>query len=168
MMGRISSGFAILLLWPLTLMSLCHAFPINSKFEGLVKTHRVDVTERSKHPYAKARQNRFRVIYGAELSDDTDEGTNNAALESSSSGSIKMSLEAKMKKWEASEEEIKAATLGGVIPESRSDNRERSGAFDVGLYIAFPIMVITGLIFALFPFIMGNLDVNSVGPPPTV
>jgi hypothetical protein len=92
MMGRISSGFAILLLWPLTLMSLCHAFPINSKFEGLVKTHRVDVTERSKHPYAKARQNRFRVIYGAELSDDTDEGTNNAALESSSSGSIKMSL----------------------------------------------------------------------------
>ncbi|KAG7349638.1 hypothetical protein IV203_012235 [Nitzschia inconspicua] len=81
----------------------------------------------------------------------------------------KMSLEEKMKSWEASEEEIKAATSGVVVPKSLSgDNKERSGAFDVGLYIAFPIMVITGLLFALFPFIMGNLDVDSVGPPPTV
>jgi hypothetical protein len=79
----------------------------------------------------------------------------------------KQSLEEKMKSWEASEEEIKAATLGGIVPQGGGD-RERAGAFDVGLYIAFPIMVITGLLFALFPFIMGNLDVDSVGPPPTV
>jgi hypothetical protein len=79
-------------------------------------------------------------------------------------GKKKLSLEEKMKSWEASEEEIKAATLGGLVPQSK----ERTGAFDVGLYIAFPIMVITGLIFALFPFIMGSLDVDSVGPPPTV
>merc|ERR1712127_158573 len=59
----------------------------------------------------------------------------------------KVSLEDKMKSWEASEEELKAATLGGVIPQSR----ERTEAFDVGLYIAFPIMVITGLAFAFSP-----------------
>lgn len=70
-----------------------------------------------------------------------------------------------MKAWEATEEEIKAATLGGVVPQKRSS--ERSDAFDIGLYIAFPIMVLTGLAFAFFPFIMGNLDVESVGPPPT-
>eukprot|EP00525_Craspedostauros_australis_P002068 CAMPEP_0198122036 /NCGR_PEP_ID=MMETSP1442-20131203/33753_1 /TAXON_ID= /ORGANISM="Craspedostauros australis, Strain CCMP3328" /LENGTH=153 /DNA_ID=CAMNT_0043780967 /DNA_START=63 /DNA_END=524 /DNA_ORIENTATION=+ len=72
------------------------------------------------------------------------------------------SLEDKMKSWEATEEERKAATLGGVIPENRSD------AFDVGLWVLFPFMIATGLIFAFFPFIMGNIDVSSVGPPPTV
>lgn len=70
------------------------------------------------------------------------------------------SLESKMKSWEASEEEIKAATLGGVVP-------GRSDAFDVGLYIAFPLMVLSGLAFAFFPLIMGNIDTSSVGPPPT-
>lgn len=69
-----------------------------------------------------------------------------------------------MKKWEASEEEVRAATLGGIVP----GGKERSDAFDVGLYIAFPIMVLSGLAFAIFPLIMGNLDVDSVGPPPTV
>ena len=73
----------------------------------------------------------------------------------------KMSLEEKMKSWEASEEELKAASLGGVIPQSR----ERTGAFDVGLYIAFPIMVLTGLAFAFFPFIMGNIDVSDIVVP---
>ncbi|KAL7450797.1 hypothetical protein ACHAWC_002646 [Mediolabrus comicus] len=65
-----------------------------------------------------------------------------------------------MKSWEASEDEIRAATLGGVIP-------GRSDAFDIGLYIAFPIMVIGCLIFAFFPLIVSNIDVTSVGPPPT-
>lgn len=69
-----------------------------------------------------------------------------------------------MKNWEATEEEVKAATLGGIVPGSRDP--DRSDAFDVGLYIAFPLMVLSGLAFALFPFIMGNLDVDSVGPPP--
>jgi hypothetical protein len=74
---------------------------------------------------------------------------------------VKLSLEEKMKAWEATEEEIKAASLGGVIP-------GRSDAFDVGLYIAFPLMVISGLLFAFFPVIMGNIDTSAVGPPPTM
>jgi hypothetical protein len=79
----------------------------------------------------------------------------------------KLTLEEKMKAWEATEAEMKAASLGGVIPSS-SKNRERTGAFDVVLYIAFPLMVLSGLAFALFPLIVGNLDVDSVGPPPTM
>jgi hypothetical protein len=70
------------------------------------------------------------------------------------------SLEEKMKGWEASEEEIKAASLGGIVP--------RSDSFDVGLWVAFPFMVITGLLFAFFPLIMGNIDTTSVGAPPTL
>ena len=52
-----------------------------------------------------------------------------------------------MKSWEASEDEIKAATLGGVVPGSGSsgDGVGRTDAFDVGLYIAFPIMVLACL-----------------------
>mmetsp|Transcript_13363 Transcript_13363/g.33629 ORF Transcript_13363/g.33629 Transcript_13363/m.33629 type:complete len:144 (+) Transcript_13363:166-597(+) len=75
----------------------------------------------------------------------------------------KMSLEEKMKSWEASEEEIRAASLGGVVPQPR--DAERTDAFDVGLYIAFPIMVLTGLAFAVFPFIMGNIDVSDIVVP---
>jgi hypothetical protein len=78
----------------------------------------------------------------------------------------KLTLEEKMKSWEATEEERKAASLGGLIPTTAS--RERTGVFYVGLYIAFPLMVLSGLAFALFPLIVGNLDVDSVGPPPTM
>lgn len=77
----------------------------------------------------------------------------------------KLTLEEKMKRWEASEEEIRAASLGGVVPQPQ---RERTDAFDVGLYIAFPIMVVTGLIFAFFPFIMGSIDVGDIGEIPRV
>mmetsp|Transcript_9709 Transcript_9709/g.20309 ORF Transcript_9709/g.20309 Transcript_9709/m.20309 type:complete len:142 (+) Transcript_9709:197-622(+) len=81
--------------------------------------------------------------------------------DSSKEPTEKMSLEEKMKSWEASEEEIRAASLGGVVPQGR----ERTEAFDVGLYIAFPIMVLTGLAFAFFPFIMGNIDVSNIVVP---
>uniref|UniRef100_A0A7S2JSK3 Transmembrane protein n=1 Tax=Leptocylindrus danicus TaxID=163516 RepID=A0A7S2JSK3_9STRA len=82
---------------------------------------------------------------------------------------VTQSLEEKMKKWEASEEEIRASTLGGVIPgSSGDDDAKRSDAFDIGLYIAFPFMVAGSLLFALFPFIMDKIDVSSVGPPPMV
>mmetsp|Transcript_26681 Transcript_26681/g.58481 ORF Transcript_26681/g.58481 Transcript_26681/m.58481 type:complete len:157 (+) Transcript_26681:307-777(+) len=74
----------------------------------------------------------------------------------------KISLEDKMKSWEASEEELRAASLGGVIPQPL---KERTEAFDIGLYIAFPIMVLTGLAFAFFPFIMGNIDVSNIVVP---
>jgi ABC-type glycerol-3-phosphate transport system substrate-binding protein len=82
------------------------------------------------------------------------------AADESEVSSTKVSLEEKMKGWEATEEEQKAATLGGVVP--------RGDAFDLGLYILFPFMVISGLAVAFFPLIMGNLDLDSVGLPPTL
>jgi len=97
----------------------------------------------------------------------------NADSSSTSSTANLSSLEEKMKSWEASEDEIRAATLGGVIPgsgnnkQAAEDGAERTDAFDIGLYIAFPIMVIGCLIFAFFPLIVSNIDVTSVGPPPT-
>ena len=78
----------------------------------------------------------------------------------------KPTLEEKMKSWEASEEEIKAASLGGVVPKS-SDGKGGTDAFDVGLYILFPIMVVGLGLFGLFPILVQNIDVTSVGPPPT-
>uniref|UniRef100_A0A7S3PWY4 Uncharacterized protein n=1 Tax=Chaetoceros debilis TaxID=122233 RepID=A0A7S3PWY4_9STRA len=74
----------------------------------------------------------------------------------------KQSLEEKMAGWEASDEEIKAASLGGMTPGKGTDG------FDIGLYLAFPVIVATSLFFAVFPFIMDKIDVSSVGPPPTV
>mmetsp|Transcript_16062 Transcript_16062/g.24576 ORF Transcript_16062/g.24576 Transcript_16062/m.24576 type:complete len:148 (+) Transcript_16062:37-480(+) len=89
-----------------------------------------------------------------------DEGV----VEASDEDKVKASLEEKMAQWEASEEEIKASTLGGVVPPSK----ERATGFDAGLYIAFPFMILGSLLFALFPFIMDKIDVSSVGPPPIV
>jgi len=66
------------------------------------------------------------------------------SLESIATDNKATSLEEKMKSWEASEEEIKAATLGGVVP-GGGNAAERTDAFDVGLYIAFPIMVVSCL-----------------------
>lgn len=91
------------------------------------------------------------------IRESSDETTESSGEE----GPEKVSLEEKMKSWEASEEEIRAASLGGVIPQPR----ERTEAFDIGLYIAFPIMVLTGLAFAFFPFIMGNIDVSNIEVP---
>ncbi|GMH99531.1 hypothetical protein TrVE_jg3893 [Triparma verrucosa] len=70
------------------------------------------------------------------------------------------SLEEKMKSWEATPEEIKAATLGGMVP--------KSDGFNITLWILFVPIVGFGLLFAVFPFIMGSLDVTEFGPPPTV
>ena len=77
----------------------------------------------------------------------------------------KMSLEEKMQSWEASEEEIKAASLGGMTPGSRGGGAD---GFDIGLWIMFPFIVATSLLFFVFPFIMDKIDVSSVGPPPAV
>jgi len=68
-----------------------------------------------------------------------------------------------MKKWDATEAEVKGATLGGVIP-----SLNRLDAFDAGLYILFPFMVLSGIGFAFFPFTMDKIDVDSVGQPPIV
>ena len=93
--------------------------------------------------------------------DSTEESVGDDSASASDEPTKKVSLEEKMKSWEASEEEIRAASLGGVVPQGR----ERTEAFDVGLYIAFPIMVLTGLAFAFFPFIMGSIDVSDVVVP---
>mmetsp|Transcript_8755 Transcript_8755/g.11024 ORF Transcript_8755/g.11024 Transcript_8755/m.11024 type:complete len:153 (+) Transcript_8755:212-670(+) len=87
-------------------------------------------------------------------------------LETAERGSetAKKSLEEKMKDWEASEEEMKNASLGGLVPSSG----ERTDGFDIGLLLAFPFIVGSALLFAVFPFIMDKIDVSSVGPPPTV
>jgi hypothetical protein len=153
MMERMKCLVALVGLW--TASPVCRSFtPHNFQ---ILTGHSLSTTHRHSNHRQKL------VLWGAESSGDS------GGEESSSNEKSKMTLEEKMKSWEASEEEIKAATLGGVVPKSISgDGRERTGAFDVGLYIAFPIMVITGLIFALFPFIMGSLDVDSVGPPPTM
>ena len=95
-------------------------------------------------------------LYEAAEDDDTTQP-------SKSSPSSSSSLEEKMKSWEASKEEVQAATLGGMVPGGRSD----TDAFDVGLYVAFPLMVLASLAVVVFPLFMGNIDTSSVGPPPT-
>ena len=92
------------------------------------------------------------ILFNSETENET------ASTEESST---KKSLEEKMKEWEASDEEIKAASLGGVTP-------GRADGFDIGLFLAFPFIVGSALLFAVFPFIMDKIDVSSVGPPPTV
>ena len=95
---------------------------------------------------------------------EATEATPAAAQPTEAAEATRAGLDAKMAKWDATEEEVKAATLGGITPNS-------SGAFDsfdLGLYIAFPIMFATLAFFGLFPVIMDNIDVTSVGPPPMV
>jgi hypothetical protein len=81
--------------------------------------------------------------------------------EETSVAKTKMSLEEKMKGWEATDEEIKKATLGGVVPGT-------TDGFDIGLWIMFPFIVATSLLFFVFPFVKDSIDFSSVGPPPTV
>ncbi len=83
--------------------------------------------------------------------------SSSSSLPPSSSSTV--SLAEKMKSWEATDDEIRAATLGGVVPglsapglkglDGKFGNNESAGgradAFDVGLYIAFPIMVLSCL-----------------------
>ena len=101
--------------------------------------------------------------------DDSSPSDESLSTTTTSTAAAKISLEDKMKAWEATEQEIKAATLGGIVPKSGGgEEGGRSDAFDVGLYILFPFMVLSGLAFAFFPFIMGNLDLDGIGPPPTM
>ena len=95
--------------------------------------------------------------------EETKDNHNSSSDSEATENKTKMSLEEKMKSWEASEEELKAASLGGQIPQKQN----RADGFDVGLYIAFPIMIVACLLFLAFPFVVGNLNVDSVGPPPT-
>jgi hypothetical protein len=132
---------------------------------------------------------RFSIVRRLAAAADDNGDSDGTSLEQPRSSSSVVSLAEKMKSWEASEDEIRSATLGGVVPglsapgikgfdgkfgdkngssEGAVTTGSRTDAFDVGLYIAFPIMVLSSLAFVFFPFLIGNIDVSSVGPPPTM
>jgi hypothetical protein len=93
--------------------------------------------------------------------DGNGDGETSSSSSSSSKSSSSASLAEKMKSWEATEDEIRASTLGGVVPGLSAPGMKgfdgkfgsdkgttvggRTDAFDVGLYIAFPIMVLSCL-----------------------
>ena len=89
------------------------------------------------------------------------------------------SLEDKMAGWEASAEEQRANTLGGNLPlvgmpglpgrMTRTDQPKggKVDGFDIGMTISAVILVPLTLAVFAFPFMMGSIDINSVGPPPT-
>lgn len=127
----------------LVVSDLSHGFTVSSTTSGLrVCSNSINV---EKMPSSI-------ILNSSEGDDNTSETANGVA---------KKSLEEKMKDWEATDEEMRNASLGGVVP-------GRSDGFDIGLMIAFPFIVGSALLFAVFPFIMDKIDVSSVGPPPTV
>lgn len=65
-------------------------------------------------------------------------------------------------RWDATEEEQKAATLGGMIPGSTGTD-----SFDVSLYLALPFLLGSLALFLFFPLLRDNIDFSDVGPPPT-
>ena len=86
------------------------------------------------------------------------------------------SLEEKMAAWEATEEEQRKATLGGIIPgklpgppgrATRTDQPDKMDGFDVGMNISGIILFPLAVVIATCPFWIGGLDVSSFGPPPT-
>jgi hypothetical protein len=166
---------SLLLLWWWSTAAPTDAFslvtPVTTIKTGMSAARKSLLMNQRRHPIIIV-NNIEPVAFPFRLSAESDPGTDSSSPpttkeeESTPTTTIKkMTLEEKMKGWEATEAEMKAASLGGVIP---SQNRERTGAFDVVLFIAFPLMVLSGLAFALFPLIVGTLDVDSVGPPPTM
>uniref|UniRef100_A0A6U5IPN5 Transmembrane protein n=1 Tax=Corethron hystrix TaxID=216773 RepID=A0A6U5IPN5_9STRA len=100
---------------------------------------------------------------------DTDDEEFQPGEDKNSTPSVptpKKSLEEKMLEWEATDEELRAASLGGMMP--RPAKSQATDGFDIGLWIMFPFIVVTSLLFFVFPFIMDKIDVSSVGPPPMV
>ena len=74
--------------------------------------------------------------------------------------------------WEASAEEQRKATLGGLIPGkpgfmTRTDQPDQVDGFDVGLGLSGLILLPLALLIASFPIWIGSLDLSSAGPPPS-
>jgi hypothetical protein len=102
----------------------------------------------------------------ADAKDTADEATSAAA-----------SLEEKMSKWDASEEEIRSTTLGGNLPlvgmpglpgrMTRTDQPTKLDGFDVGMNISGIILFPLAILLFSFPFWIGSVDLSDVGPPPT-
>ena len=91
--------------------------------------------------------------------------------------SAESSLEEKMNKWDASEEEQRKSTLGGNIPlvgmpglpgrATRTDQPTKMDGFDVFMNLSGLILFPLAIVLATFPFWIGGIDFASVGPPPT-
>ena len=92
--------------------------------------------------------------------DPDSESTSSATSATSISPEAQARLAEKMKSWEATEEDIKKATLGGMVP--------KTDGFNITLWILFVPIVGFSLLFAIFPFIMDGIDTSEFGPPPSV
>ena len=103
-------------------------------------------------------QPRFRRVVTIVRAEEDGEAAPTATTEEVDDATPLSSLEAKMQSWEATDEDRKAATLGGLTPGSMD-------GFDIGLAIAFPFIVGTCLLFLLFPFIGENLAAGSRDTP---
>mmetsp|Transcript_767 Transcript_767/g.2149 ORF Transcript_767/g.2149 Transcript_767/m.2149 type:complete len:209 (-) Transcript_767:123-749(-) len=66
----------------------------------------------------------------------------------------KLSLEEKMKSWEASEEEIKAASLGGITAGSKGG----TDGFDVGLWVMASLTIISHVCSRNFYFLFCRFE----------
>jgi len=88
-----------------------------------------------------------------------------AAAAADDDASVAASLEAKLKSFEATEEEQRAATLGGLIPGSSG-----ADAFDVSLYLAAIPLFGSLALFLFFPLLAPKLAesglLGSDIPPP--
>jgi hypothetical protein len=148
----------LMLLLIVAMMKVSHSF--STPALSLLVAHRTSSQKNTK--FMISHQNPPIPLFMATDSDDTLLGeqisTSITSLSSSSSSSSARSLEEKMKSWEATEEEIKAATLGGIVPGTRigagtaGESAGRADAFDVGLYIAFPIMILSCLAVSFYYF----------------
>jgi len=86
-------------------------------------------------------------------------------------------LEQKMASWDATEEEARSKTLGGNLPlvgmpglpgrMTRNDQPDKLDGFDVFMNLSGLILFPLAILLFAAPFVMGNIDVSSVGPPPT-
>ena len=81
-------------------------------------------------------------------------------LGSADSDAAVASLEAKLKSFEATPEEERAATLGGMIPGSSGTD-----AFDISLYLAAIPLFGSLALFLFFPAIAPMLAGSEIPPP---
>ena len=77
-----------------------------------------------------------------------------------STQAVAASLEAKLKSFEATPEEERAATLGGMIPGSSGTD-----AFDISLYLAAIPLFGSLALFLFFPAIAPMLAGSDLPPP---
>ena len=77
-----------------------------------------------------------------------------------SDAAVAASLEAKLKSFEATPEEERAATLGGMIPGSSGTD-----AFDISLYVAAIPLFASLALFLFFPAIAPMLAGSDLPPP---